>query len=497
MNTVLVELDVPARADVSRRTAGNAPLRSWLLGSTFIFDAFLVVAALIFWAVAELDQEAMLTLGILAALALAVSLWLGVRYWADVRYQGFLVLQAGFVYWYFLPMLLTALRGQVYLEREPRYFSASEVAEGYVAILLTKFISSLIYQLSRKGITTKIRRAVEWASNRSYSIPVSVAAIHLILGLLPFFLAGRSPIVAMLGSRSRDGIFPSSNLGSADSLLFLCTFFLMSACLIGFAVFVLNRAGFKRWMMLSIALFALAIIAVGLSTRTTMMAVSVPALCIYLLRRPNRSRITKVLICLVAMWIAADLVVSFRLGGLRYSLLAGRSSFTAGANLIDNDFYGELLYVMEVVPGLVPFSYESPIAFAASTLIPRAIWPDKPVDKNGERVMRIRLKNEGGVLGGSLLPGIIGQYWEVSGWLGVVVAGIWLGFAFAMLDGFLTSSSWPVRYLVFTVSWGAFISFRTFALSNLLPAFVCIGTFLIFSRSNHLAKLRRYSRRMP
>ena len=496
MNSQLVDLGAPALAGFPPDTRRTALTPSRLLSSIVALDAFLASASLILWAVVELDEEAMLALGILAALALAASICSAVRYWADVTCHGFLVLQAGFVYWYFLPMFLTALRGQVYLEREPRYFPASQIAEGCVAVLFTKFISTLVYQLSRQWFATRVKRVAAWASNRSYNIPVSVATLHLILGLLPFFLTDRSPIVAILGSRSRDGIFPNSNLGSADTLFFLCTFFLMSSCLIGFAMFVLRRSGFKRWMMLLIAFLALTVIAVGLSTRTILMAVSLPALSIYVLKRPNRQRITKVLVGLLALWITADLVVSFRLGGLRYSLLSGRS-FMAGGNLVDNDFYGELLYVIEVVPSLVPFSYDSPIGFAASTLIPRAIWPDKPVDKNAERVMRLRLNNEGGVLGGNLLPGIVGQYWEVSGWLGVVMAGVWLGLGFALLDGFLVSGSWQVRYLAFTVLWGAFISFRTFALSNFLPSFLCIGTFLLFSRFRRVTTAWHASRQIP
>ena len=450
-------------------------------------DALILATALAVWALKGGLSQAMTALGALSSLSLIVLIWFAIQYRTNLSCQGFLVLQAAWAYWYFVPMLLIAVRGQVYLDTEPRSFTAARIAQGCFAVLLSKFISTLVYQLMLARPVISVERLTRWLNRRSYRLPVLPVAAQLALGLVPFLFSGKPLLTAILSSRSVEGIFPKSNFagsgGGAGSYLF--TFFLISCCLLGFYRFFLYQSGSARWIFFLLGLTAFAVSTIAIATRTMLLATTMPFLTIYLLGSPDRWRSAKVVACLVGMWMGADILVNLRQQGFleRSAIQDNRSR-----NLTDNDFFGELLYAMEVVPDQVPFSYESPVKYALVTLIPRSLWPNKPVQENAERVMRIRINYLNGELGGNVLPGIVGQYWEVAGWLGVIVPGIWLGGAIALLDRLIVAANWHVRYFSFVFIWALFISFRTFALSNLLPALICTATVLALSRSNRFAR---------
>jgi hypothetical protein len=225
--------------------------------------------------------------------------------------------------------------------------------------------------------------------------------------------------------------------------------------------------------------------ALGFSTRTTLLAMIMPMVSTYAIGSPDRWRVVKVIACLVAIWFGAEILVKARhsdKGFLEGNPLTREDS--RSGNLKDNDFYGELLYAMEVVPDVYPFTYESPLVELAVTVVPRAIWPGKPYPENAANVTLMRLRDTHiENITGSILPGIIGQYWEVAGWFGVIVSGMWYGGAFALSDRVFMAGNWHVRYQAFSFAWALFISFRTLALSIFAPLIIAIATLLLFSKS--------------
>lgn len=440
-------------------------------------DALLLVGALTTWLLDCTLEQTMAALGIVAAVSLAITAWFAALYYAELRCHGFLVLQAAWAYWYFVPMLLTALRGAVVLDSNQRQFTPAEISLACVAVCLARFVSSLIYQIVLARPVINIARIANWLNRRLYPMPILPVAVLLALGLVPFVLSGKPVLSAILGSRSASGIFPASNLSPG---LFVFTAFLTACCLLGFYRFLVSPARSAKWICFLLAITALAVSALALSTRTMLLASVMPVLTFYLLSSTNRWRVLKVALCLAGLWLASDLLVSSRQQGF---LQPGKPSEKMSRNLVDNDFFGELLYAMSAVPVRVSHDYRSPIALAIVTLIPRAVWPNKPIPVTGEKVMLMRVKySEGRELTGNILPGIIGQYWEHAGWLGVVIAGIWLGLAAASCDRMVIATDWQIRYLSFAFLWALFISFRTVALGNLLPFILCSATVLALSR---------------
>ncbi|MEK7994844.1 MAG: hypothetical protein AAB403_13655 [Planctomycetota bacterium] len=106
-------------------------------------------------------------------------------------------------------------------------------------------------------------------------------------------------------------------------------------------------------------------------------------------------------------------------------------------------------------------------------VVPRYVWPDKPRAGNMEYVMRQRLLMTGGGSNGTIVPGILGQYWEAAGWFGILSLSCCLGLGCHVFERIIHRRAIQSRFVVLIVVWGLFISFRALAASNFIPALIC------------------------
>lgn len=444
-------------------------------------DAIILIAALIVWSSQGGLVQTMTGLGFVAAASLGATAWFAVLHRTDLKCHGFLVLEAAWTYWYFVPMLLIAFRNKIYLDGQQRDFAPDLVAQACVAVIFTKFVSVLIYQVVLVRPVLKLDRITELLNRRRYTMSLLPIAVLLFVGLVPFLISGKPVLTAIMSSRSAGGVFPRSNFSGIGGGWFALTFVLAACTLLGLYRFLAGKGSVATWIALLLGITALTVSAIAVSTRTMLLASVMPALMFYMLGSRDRWRAVKVFVFVAALWVSADLLINFRTRGL---LGPVSSQEQLSRNLVDNDFFCETVYAVSAVPDQVRYSYEDPTFFAAITPIPRAIWPGKPIQEITERVMRLRVNMPTGELMGNALPGIVGQYWEVAGWIGLAVLGIWLGGVFAIWDRVILLSNWNVRYIAFSFVWGVFISFRSFALTNLMPALFVMGAILVFSRSN-------------
>jgi hypothetical protein len=158
---------------------------------------------------------------------------------------------------------------------------------------------------------------------------------------------------------------------------------------------------------------------------------------------------------------------------------------------VDNDFFTELVYSMDVIPEYREFSFESPIYLAATNLIPRALWPGKPNAENTEFYMRLRTGRVTGDLRGNVLPGIIGQYWHVAGWLGVAAVSLWLALSAQFAGRIMLRANPSMHYVVLIFVWSAFVSFRAFAVSNFVAPIIALFTIFLTTRFRMKLRNRR------
>src|ERR1051326_8828701 len=366
-------------------------------------DALILVAALFVSNLKGNLAEAFGAVGVLALVSLVVTAWFAIHHPTDIKCHAFLVLQGAWTYWYLVPMLLAAYRGKIYLDDQPHEFTPEQIARACVAVLLTKFVSVLVYQIVLARPVLNVERMAAWLNRRSY--PMSVLPIIALLGvgLIPFLISGKEVITAILSSRSPEGIFPKSNFTGVGGGWFALTSFLTACALIGLYRFLVDQGQLRRWIFLFIAICAVLVSAIAISTRTMLLASIMPPLMFFLLGSRNRWRFVNMLVCLVALWVGADLLVSFRGRGL---LQAPGAQERFSRNLVDNDFFNELVFATATVPDQAHYTNDDPTVLALITLIPRAIWPGKPRLEAEERIMRLRANYLTGDLTGNALPGI-------------------------------------------------------------------------------------------
>jgi hypothetical protein len=102
----------------------------------------------------------------------------------------------------------------------------------------------------------------------------------------------------------------------------------------------------------------------------------------------------------------------------------------------DNQFY-RLLKVVETVPEKLPYSGEALILRPLYHYIPRAIWKNKPMGVTGyfETAMK-----EPGVGVTTFAVSMPGEFYLCQGWLGVCIAGIFMGFLAKQFDSLVDMS---------------------------------------------------------
>jgi hypothetical protein len=287
------------------------------------------------------------------------------------------------------------------------------------------------------------------------------------------------------------GVLNHSVKTSGETTVLILLFFLMAGSML--ASYLAITAQSKRDRILNIVLAAVSGMAclTSLATRSLLLQLCIPALQLYFVFVKPRVRpmaITGAIVSVVSLFYLADVMVSLRNQGFHPDQWVNGAEIS-GRTLSDNRLFVELVFGMQLVPDQIAFSYESPLLIGAVSVVPRILWPGKPALRNTEYVMRVRMNQISGDLSGNILPGIIGQYWELSGWLGIAVLGAWLGIAARQLDHAASGSN-AQRYGALLVSWAVFVSFRNLAAQNFVAPLTCVAVLL-------LQRKRRRLRRFP
>lgn len=436
-----------------------------------------MIVALVAFPLIDTVGSGLIAAQVISLISLCSILVFAVRNWNNESTIGVLIIQLAFFYWYVIPITQTAFSGELaLLNREVHTSTEKELISGVLAVFLAKLCFGLVYAITHHRRLPAMRSLLRMVDRPVVIIPTGMLLLELALGVLPFFLTDKVFWVAILSSRSEEGIFPryvKSDTGA--TLVYNLTFLLMSAGLIGFAPTARRRTLRTLVSFRIVGVIALAIYAVAVGTRTALIAMVMPFVTVSLLRKRNILGKIKIAVILVGIWVIAAYIVDARTSGL-LDTASTRIAHIGSGNLADNNFFGELIYSMQVIPSQHDFSYESPLLIVGTGWIPRFIWPSKLDFSNEEYVMRLRIGQISGELQGNILPGLIGQYWQVAGWFGICIVGIWLGLFCSYANIVFLSSGWFGRYVVLTIIWTVFVAFRGLASSLFFPSLLFLFT---------------------
>lgn len=394
---------------------------------------------------------------------------------------AFSIFQGGFLYWYIIPMVAAAWRQEVTLTDGTHFTDAAEIATAAAAVFVSKLALDVAYAAVPHGGGK--RQLLAEPSTAGIIPGTWMIGLQFAAGLVPLLLV-KDPLLQLLAGRSGD-LFRRPNKGSSETVIFLLFYFLLSASLLSLYVLLADRRRGRQMIYRGIFLLSTGISVLAGGARTILLLLVMPGLTLYATMKRGNPRAKALLVLgTLSLYLFANVLVSYREQGFG----AYRSQSTLGdRNFTDSDFFGELIFSRRIIPAERDFSYESPLLYIPIGLIPRVLWPNKPDPVNSDYVMRLRMGQPSGDLVGNVLPGLIGQYWQVSGWLGVVACGVWLGLAAAVLGHKLLNGSFHTRYCVMVAVWGIFISFRNLAAGNFVPLVLCFLTFRL------AAHLREYT----
>jgi hypothetical protein len=404
-----------------------------------------------------------------------LAAWLALTHFSDPQHQAFAVVNLAFAVWYFVPMAVATFGGPTQealaVFSAPHVVNSAVVVYGAYAVFTFAYASLLAY-----GHTPRFR-AFDLQTDRP--VPLGLLLIYAALGLVPFAGSVSSMVAAILASRSPGSVIEGYMRNPESLSIYLLLYFAWAACLLGLAAYFSSAPVHQRRTMLVIGLGSGVAVSLALAIRSLLAIPLFPAVAVIMGRTRRRGLVRRIVVfglLAVTLVYIADRMARFRNAGFFGEEPISQPARYNSQMLQDGDFFLELAYSRDVVPDQRPFSYESPLWVVLTGFIPHAWWPSKPTLQNSMWVMRFRMNDPSGRVSGNILPGILGQYWQVAGWVGVLIVGIWLALACSVLDRLSPKASPYVQYFLYAGSAVVFVSFRGLATSNVIPLLIAAIT---------------------
>lgn len=326
-------------------------------------------------------------------------------------------------------------------------FSGNYVGNKVGFILSTYIIS---FYLGRIFAKTLIRsKLTNFASYKDNINPVLLGSF-VALGLLPFFISGDGNFVAnflinISGRASGYVAFSSAGLGNQSPVVALLAQSIPVTILL-LVLFAKKRTIIFRVfaVFLSLLMFFLF---VSLGGRSGPIIVVVTLFIYWIVRRPSKS-FPLFKISLFSTFVLS--LLAFQINyrdtgtledGFEKSVFVGTElnrelAFIASHYGEQNDFISSNKLITSV---LMPMP-DTFLLFVTNP-IPRILWEDKPVDKSFGAYNYLRLGSTGFETGSNITPTIPGRYYMKYGLLGVIEAGLLIGFLWGWANLYIRNYS--------------------------------------------------------
>jgi hypothetical protein len=161
-----------------------------------------------------------------------------------------------------------------------------------------------------------------------------------------------------------------------------------------------------------------------------------------------------------------------------------------------SDFIHQVAHIHSMTPSVIPYQYGETYSYFAFALIPRVLWPDKPLTGSANSFFAVSygLTSEEGAKTTTFGVSILGEAFMNFGWIGVVVMMLIQGLLISLLERmFGGPASGPGGQAVFIAFFVFFLngigSSAEIVFGNILQNLAC-GYFLLLWAREKSAKLK-------
>lgn len=349
-------------------------------------------------------------------------------------------------------------------------FSPSTVAQALMLVAL--FEMTLLLGYSRRPTAQRVSR---WCANRH---DLRGRRVHWLLyvlaavGILPALIADGFNVIKAFEHLVASRSYSSQVEGDGTaSLVALATRLSMFA----------SAALFVRAILWSKGRFLVAVVAGAASApllltgaRHLILFVAIPALAVALARSASNERSVRAAkLGLMAIGVFAVLQAQLILRPVGFD----KFDSVAPSRLLEADVsqqFSALLFATTLVPEEHGYFYEPVEPFFVAHFIPRAAWRGKP-EMRTQRYFNDSYSQ--GKRGSTYTPTIIGQFHMNWGFVGVLIAGAWIGWLAAFADRVFLSLRFERQWAI-TAAVGMFYAFIVTAFRFYAPfyfAYFAVG----------------------
>lgn len=359
------------------------------------------------------------------------------------------VFYVGNLYWFALPAIKVIITGNWYGVDSGNRISDDIVIYTCFNLYIFLFMAQLIYFAN---IRIKKANDQNFASTRInndglYKRKLSLGLITitlLIFGIVPIFaISGWGGFVSTLvSSRSGEGLSGSAHaVFQSNPFLVISRSFLVTAGIISFWQLLERKAKNKLLIWLPIFLIAFIISYFDSGTRTWTGIIILPSLILFykisVVKISRRKTIFLTLVCVLTLLWLVDLQERYRYTGFSWDTFKPFAD-DVGVRFEkenSNDFFTETAIAIMLVPGKIPYQFESSFMLHLVNPIPRTFWKEKPYSRIIEMYTIGRSgKNEYLLSGTSRLPSVVGQSHMSAGVIDVIFTGLLFGMLIKWID---------------------------------------------------------------
>jgi hypothetical protein len=407
------------------------PARSVDLALMALLLIFLV-GALVFFAQPGSRSLASFCVHLTAAVHLIV-LVLQARRWNPSIFSGRAIGLAGVFYWFLLEALQS---GGDYPE-----FGADHVVYGLVLVqcYTVAFLACYDFFARKPRPEAALLSKAALQPRNSFALTLAVA-LGWLLGVTPILVYGGQDWGAIfegiLASRSGKIGWGRSNLGDSRSAVLALAYFGWAAAGLGALAALRMR---RRWLLRLLAATATTLVVSQLffaGTRHILAIVAMPVIGVLVLGTSPRRR-GRVMVALTLGFIV--LYGAFQIQ--RYARARGFRNVEKERIIQElarphgHQLFIEVLYVADIVPDEMPYSTPgSTLFFLAINPIPRAVWPEKPIDPFWRDFSNFRTGTDATDGGTTIAASNIGQLYAEGGLAMVLLCGLAFGWWAAIAD---------------------------------------------------------------
>lgn len=406
---------------------------------------------------------------------------------------GALVFQAGVLFWFYVPALITAFSTRQWHQSAAHVSidNASAVEAlllialfHYAFVLANQWRPSVSWQASGARFLTRTPRL-----NLRASVLLLLAATCLGIGFYALESGGLIPALrfALL---SRSEIKPWSSEGNYGTEVtpfhFAAQGLLVASSVVGLTLVLLRKvSGLRRGLLLISSLFAVAFVSLDSGTRSTLLMASLPPLIVYYSQtRANAGgrrqqngffRYAAVATILLAVVAGANFQLQYR--------SRGELAEPVRLQVDDNDFFTSTAFALEVQRLTGEYTRDSIVLALATGVVPRVLWEGKP-DSRTVIVFSAYIRGQDvRVVGGSVVPSVVGQQYMSGGLRVVIQTALVLGLLLALGDLAFARATLTGKMVYAGLVSYIFVSFRFFTFGFFSSVLVLLAANLVATRA--------------